>query len=168
MIDQREYEGLARETGAYKDIELDILKEAISAWEKSPGNPYTILEIRDGKVLAGFAVMRREEATDYTFNAQAFCVDPSYLGKGVVDNLLSMLEREARSIAPSAILRFETSTEKEAAFGAGLLSARGYSLIGHIPDFYAAGNDYYMYAKHLHHREPKPEEGAASGEGEKT
>jgi hypothetical protein len=167
MIDLREYEDLARETGAYKDIELDILKEAFSAWEKNPGKPYTILEIRDGKVLAGFAVMRREDATDYTFNAQALCIDPSFLGKGVVESLLAMLEEESRRIAPSAILRFETSTEKEAAFGSGALLANGYSLIGHIPDFYAPGNDYFMYAKHLHLGEPKPGEGEANEEGKK-
>jgi GNAT superfamily N-acetyltransferase len=165
MIDLREYEGLARETGAYKDIELEILKEAFSAWEKNPGKPYTILELRDGKLLAGFAVMRREEATDYSFNVQAFCIDPSYLGKGVAGSLLSMLEDETRRIASSAILRFETSTEKEAAFGAGALSGAGYSLIGHIPDFYARGNDYYMYAKHLHPREPKGEDGSGEGGG---
>jgi GNAT superfamily N-acetyltransferase len=163
MIDLREYEGLARETGAYEDIELDILKEAFSAWEKNPGKPYTILELRDGKVLAGFAVVRRGETTDYTFDAQAFCIDPSYLGKGVAERLLSMLEAETLLLAPSAILRFETSSKKALAFGAGTLPDAGYSLIGHIPDFYTPGNDYFMYAKHLHLRKSKPDEGGPSG-----
>jgi ribosomal protein S18 acetylase RimI-like enzyme len=167
MIDQREYEGLARETGVYKDIELDILKEAFSAWQKNPGNPYTILELRDGKMLAGFLVVRREEATDYTFNVQAFCIDPSYLDKGVAERLVSMLEEETAKLAASAILRFETSTEKEAAFGAGILSSSGYSLIGHIPDFYSKGNDYYMYAKHLRPRERRAGEGGEREEGMK-
>lgn len=161
MIDYQEYEALARETGAYKDIELDILKEALSAWVKKPGSPYTILDLRDGKMLAGFLVLRREDTTEYTFNAQAFCIDPSYLGKGVADKLLAMLEEEILKLAPSAIVRFETSTEKEAAFGSGTLSAKGYSLIGHIPDFYAPANDYFMYAKHLHLRRIKDDEGAA-------
>jgi GNAT superfamily N-acetyltransferase len=169
MIDLREYESLARETGAYEDIELDILKEAFTAWTKNPGNPYTILELRDGKVLAGFAVARRGETTEYSFDAQAFCVDPSYLGKGVAERLLAMLEEETLRLAPSAILRFETSTRKEEAFGAGALSSAGYSLIGHIPDFYAPGNDYFMYAKHLHLRKIKPEEGdPRGGKGEKA
>jgi GNAT superfamily N-acetyltransferase len=166
MIDLREYEGLARETGAYEDIELDILKEAFSAWGKNPGDPYTILELRDGKILAGFAVMRRGETTDYSFDAQAFCVDPSYLGKGVAERLLSMLEEETLRLAPSAILRFETSSKKAGAFGAGTLPGAGYSLIGHIPDFYSPGNDYFMYAKHLHLRRVKSDEGAQSGEKE--
>ena len=77
MIDLRECEVLARETGAFKDIELEILKEAISAWQARPGDPYTIMELRDGKVLAGFALACRETRTDYSFNLRAICVDPS-------------------------------------------------------------------------------------------
>ena len=159
MIDLREYERLARDSGAYEDIKLDILKEAFSAWGKKPGDPYTMLELRDGKLLAGFAVVRRGETTDYSFDAQAFCIDPSYIGKGVAERLLSMLEEETLRLAPSAILRFETSSRKEASFGAGTLAAAGYSLMGHIPDFYAPGNDYFMYAKHLHLRRIKGEGG---------
>jgi GNAT superfamily N-acetyltransferase len=112
--------------------------------------------------------MFREISTDYTFDAQAFCIDPSYLGKGVANRLLEMLEEETLRLAPSAILRFEISTEKEAAFGAGTLSAKGYSLIGHIPDFYSPGNDYFMYAKHLHLQKIKPDQGASNDEGKEA
>jgi GNAT superfamily N-acetyltransferase len=149
MIDLREYENLARETGAYKDIELEILKETITDWQKKPGDPYTILELRDGKFLAGFAVMCRESGTDYTFCVRAFCVEPSYLRKGVASNIIDMLEEEILRLESSAILRFETSSSKEAAIGAGVLADRAYALIGHIPDFYVVRDDYFMYAKHL-------------------
>jgi GNAT superfamily N-acetyltransferase len=150
MIDLREYEDLARETGVYKDIELEILKETITDWQKRPGDPYTILELRDGKLLAGFAVMCRESGTDYTFCVRAFCVDPSYLRKGVASNIIDMLEEEILRLESSAILRFETSSSKEAAIGKGVLAERAYALIGHIPDFYVLRDDYFMYAKHLH------------------
>jgi hypothetical protein len=159
MIDTREYEVLARETGAFKDIELDILKEAFAAWQKKPGDPYTILELRDGRVLAGFAVVCKETTTEFTFDVRAFCVDPSYIGKGVTASILDMLERELLRLEPSAILRIETSTQKEKAIGKGILSERGYALIGHIPDFYEKGEDYYMYAKHLR-RGPKADDRA--------
>jgi hypothetical protein len=150
MIDLREYEDLARESGAYKDIELEILKETMVAWQKKPGDPYTILELRDGKQLAGFAVMCRESGTEYTFCVRAFCVDPSYLGKGVASSIIDMLEEEILRLESSAILRFETSSSKEATIGAGVLAERAYALIGHIPDFYVVKDDYFMYAKHLH------------------
>jgi ribosomal protein S18 acetylase RimI-like enzyme len=149
MIDLREYEGLALETGAFKDIELVILKEAFAAWRLKPGDPYTILEIRDGRVLAGFAVACRQASTDFSFDLRALCVDPAYVGTGVASSLLGMLEEELRNKEASAILRVETSTRKEAAVGTGVLTERGYALMGHIPDFYEAGDDYYMYAKHL-------------------
>ncbi|MGA2547392.1 MAG: GNAT family N-acetyltransferase [Rectinemataceae bacterium] len=150
MIDTAEYEGLAREMGAFKDIELDILKETFSAWQARPGDPYTILELRDGKILAGFAVICRKASTDYSFDLRAICVDPSYIGKGVTAKILGMLEEELLRTEASAILRIEISTIKETAIGKGVLSDRGYSLIGHIPDFYEPGDDYFMYAKHIH------------------
>lgn len=161
MIDLSEYEGLARETGAFKDIELDILKESFAAWQQRPGDPYTVFELRDGKILAGFVVLCREMGTEYTFDIRAICVDPSYIGKGVTSNLVAMAEAEILKSESSAILRFETSRSKEAAIGAGVLSQRGFALIGHIPEFYAPGDDYYMYAKHLH----RGIEGAEGREG---
>ena len=149
MIDTGEYEGLARETGAFKDIELNILKETFSVWRKTPGDPYTLLELRDGKVLAGFTVTCRKASTDHSFDVLAICVDPSYIGKGVTTRILDMLEEELLKTQASAILRIEISTMKETAIGNGVLAGSGYSLIGHIPDFYEAGDDYFMYAKHL-------------------
>jgi hypothetical protein len=160
MIDLREYHELARESGAYTDIELDILDEALAAWGKSPGKPDIMVELRDGKVLAGFALMRREEVTEYTFNVQAICIGPSFIGTGAIEGLLAKLEDEILARADSAILRIETSTAKSASFGAEMLAKAGYSLIGHIPDFYLKGNDYFMYAKHLRAKE---REGGDSG-----
>jgi hypothetical protein len=154
MIDLRECRELARESGAYTDIELEILDEALDDSSSPPagGAPDgagVLVELRDGKVLAGFALARREEVSEYTFNIQAICVGPSYRGTGAPASLLGGLEEEVLRRADSAILRFETSSAKGAAFGSGVLDASGYALIGHIPDFYAQGNDYYMYAKHL-------------------
>jgi hypothetical protein len=149
MIDSREYERLALEMGAFKDIELEILKEAYSSWREKPGEPFTLLEVRDGKVLAGYAIACREASSDYTFDVRALCVEPSYVGKGVTANIIGMLEAELLRMEASAILRIETSTKKEAAVGKGVITEKGYSLIGHIPDFYEPGDDYYMYAKHL-------------------
>jgi ribosomal protein S18 acetylase RimI-like enzyme len=154
MVDIGEYEALARETGVYKDIEIEILKESLSSWEKRPNEPYTVLEIRDGKILAAFLVLLHEEDSDYSYTIQTICVDPSYRETGVVDKLLDGLEIESLKLRPSAILRFELSTEKERALGLGVLESRGYGLIGHIPDFYAKGSDYFMYAKIIHRRNP--------------
>jgi ribosomal protein S18 acetylase RimI-like enzyme len=153
MIDVGEYEQLARESGAYKDIELDILREALLAWEKTPGEPYTLLELRDGKVLAGFAIVARTPNTDYSFDVRAICIEGAYAGKGVSQRLLEMLEGEIEGQGGQAILRFELSSRKVDALGDGLFNQAGYVLLGHIEDFYSEGDDYYMYAKHLDARE---------------
>jgi GNAT superfamily N-acetyltransferase len=149
MIDIREYEQLARETGAYKDIELEILKETLLLWKDRPGDPYTLLELRDGKILAGFVVASRTPNTEFTFDVRDFCIDQAYIGKGVSARLVEMLEEEVGRIARSAIVRVETSRRKEDALGRGTLAEAGYALIGHIPDFYEPGDDYFIFAKHV-------------------
>lgn len=159
MIDIKEYESLARETRAYKDIEIEILKEAFASWEKEPDAPYTFLELRDGRILAAFAAMCREANTDYTFNVQTVCLAPSYLDKGVAEKLIGMIEEKALNIGISAILRFELSSAKRKAFDEGSFENSGYTLIGHIPSFYGPGDDYFMYAKHIHRNMPKGEKG---------
>jgi GNAT superfamily N-acetyltransferase len=160
MTDLREYEDLARETDAYEDIELDILKEAMETSRRKPGDPYTLLEIRDGKILAGFALLCREAGSGHSFEVRSICVDPAYIGKGVAKALLDKLEEKALGGGDSAILRVEISSTKEKAIGEGVLSSGGYALIGHIPNFYSHDNDYFMYAKHLR---PNGEEEKGTG-----
>lgn len=160
MIDIREYGQMARETGAYKDIELDILEEALRTWQARPGDPYTILELRDGKTLAGFAVLSKAVGTDFTFDVRDFCIERAYIGKGVSLRLIEMLEDEVLRMELSAIVRFETSRRKEDAAGRGTFLQAGYTLIGHIADFYDAGDDYFIYAKHI--RREKVEVSAAT------
>jgi GNAT superfamily N-acetyltransferase len=149
MTELGEYQDLARGIGVFKDIELDILEETLRAWKERPGDPHTLLEIRDGRILAGFAVLCREADTDFTFDVRAFCIDRSYLGKGVAERLLSMLEEEVLRIEPVGILRMETSSRKESAIGRDVLGSAGYALIGHIAGFYGEGDDFYMYAKQI-------------------
>jgi GNAT superfamily N-acetyltransferase len=149
MTEIGEYQDLALGIGIFKDIELDILKETLVAWRERPGDPHTLLEIRDGKILAGFAILCRASNTDFTFDVRAFCIDRGYLGKGVAERLLSMVEEEVLRLEGTGILRLETSSRKVTAIGRGALDAAGYALIGHITGFYGESDDFFMYAKHL-------------------
>lgn len=161
MIDIREYEQLAADSGAYKDIELEILKETLLAAEERPGDPFRMVEVRDGRLLAGFAIFCKASNTDFTYDGIALCVDSSYRDKGIGPRLVELLEEELRKLERAPILRFETSRKKEEAMGKGLLPSCGFALIGHIADFYGAGDDYYIYARHL-----GPAEAKARGETE--
>lgn len=149
MMDTKEYETLALQSGAYRDLEIGILKELLGSWRDYPGDPNTLLELRDGKVLAGFAIIARARDTDMTFEIRALCVERVYRQKGVGKRLVEMLEEEALRDRREVLIRVETSRQKEETLGSGIFSSLGYATIGHIPDFYAEGDDYYIYARHV-------------------
>lgn len=164
MMDTKEYESLALQSGAYRDLEIGILKELLSSWREHPGDPNTLLELRDGRVLAGFAIIARSRETDMTFDIRALCVDRVYRPKGVAKRLIEILEEEALRGRRDVLVRIETSRIKEETVGTGVFTEHGYALIGHIPDFYAEGDDYYIYAHHVCPVEPDRKEQAAPEE----
>ncbi|MCX7024709.1 MAG: GNAT family N-acetyltransferase [Spirochaetes bacterium] len=149
MIDLHEYEQLALETGAFLDIELEIQKEALKTWEEKPGQSYFLVEIRDGKLLAGYCLYHRSPNTEFTLDIHSFVVGRDYRGKGVGTRLLDMVEEELAVTMGSAILRIEISRKKEWIIERDFFISNGFEMIGHIPDFYETDNDYYIYAKHI-------------------
>jgi hypothetical protein len=151
-----EYERLALETGAFRDIELEILRESLDNVKARPDGPYSIVEVRDGKMLAGFALLYKDVNTDFTWDVTALCVGSGYRDKGAVAaKLLELVEEKALGNGPSAIVRFETSLRKAESVGRGFLLSAGYALIGHIVDFYEKGDDYFIYARHISRRRPE-------------
>jgi len=155
VTDIRDYIELALDMGAYKDIEIDILKETLIAWTERPGDPCSVVELRDGRVLAGFAVFARTQGTDFTWDVRAFCVDSVYRGKGVGQRLADLIEEEILSSTDHGIIRVELSKKKELAVGEGFLLDRDFTLIGHIKAFYDSEDDYFIYAKHVTIHKPE-------------
>lgn len=147
MINVREYELLTMETSAYRDIELDILKETLAAWKEKPGDPYELIELRDGLILAGFCLFYHSPNTEYTYDVHTFVVGQDYRNKAVGPRLLELLEEQLLTKRSYAVIRIETSRLKEEAIGDGFYSANGFQIIGHIPGFYEEENDYYIYVK---------------------
>ena len=147
MMDTRDYEQLALESGVYKDIELDILIDTLDSWKSRPGSPYSLVEVRDSRDPAGFCLFLRAANTESTFDIHTFLVGRNYRGKGAADKLLELLIEEALSAAPSVMLRIETSSLKESAVESGFYLSRGFETLGHIPNFYGTGNDYWIYAR---------------------
>jgi ribosomal protein S18 acetylase RimI-like enzyme len=147
MINVREYELLTMETGSYRDIELDILRETLNVWKDRPGAPYELIELRDGQVLAGFCLFYRSPNTEYTFDIHTFVVGRDYRSKAVGPRLVELLEERISSQVPYAVMRIETSKIKETAIGNGFFESVGFQTIGHIPGFYEIDNDYYIYVR---------------------
>lgn len=171
MINIREYELLTLETGAFKDIELDILKEALEAWKLNPGNPYELIELRDGRMLAGYCLYYRSPNTEYTYDVHSFVVGRDYRSSAVGQRLLELLEEAILAKERYAVLRVETSRTKEASLGAEFFNMNGFQTIGHIPGFYELDNDYYIYVRAVSRAQKlaadeaarKTADGAASG-----
>jgi GNAT superfamily N-acetyltransferase len=145
---------------------LDLILETLSVWQERPGDPYILLDLRDGRILAGFAIICRTTNTDYTYDLRQFSIDRAYMGKGVAQRLLTIIEEEMLKREDFAILRAETSRKKEDAVGRGLFASTGFSCIGHIVDFYEAGDDFYMFAKYLHKARPEREKPEKDGDAE--
>jgi ribosomal protein S18 acetylase RimI-like enzyme len=159
MTDIRSYLMLARETGAFEDIEIEILREILEAWEKSPEKDYTLIEIRDGHKVAGFAVYGPVPMTDFSYDIYWIVVDHALQGKGVGHQLMGLIESTVLKANEKAILRIETSGKKEYAYQQRFYQSCGYMLIGRIADFYEPGDDFLMYAKHIAEETPKAREG---------
>jgi len=155
MITIREYELLSLETGAYRDIELDILKETLAAWKESPGLPFELIELRDGMVLAGFCLYHKSSNTDCTYDVHTFIVGRDYRNRAVGPRLVELLEERLLETRNYAVIRVETSKVKENAIGDSFFQTSGFQTIGHIPGFYDAENDYYMYVKAVSKIKPK-------------
>ena len=149
MMETRDYEQLALESGVYKDIELDILIDTLDSWKSRPGSPYSLVEVRDSREPAGFCLFQRAPNTETTFDVHTFLVGRDYRGKGAADKLLELLSEEILASLRSAMIRIEVSSMKEAAVEPGFFGSRGFETIGHIPDFYGPGNDYWIYAKQV-------------------
>lgn len=149
MMETRDYEQLALESGVYKDIELDILIDTLDSWKARPGSPYSLVEVRDSREPAGFCLFQRAANTESTFDIHTFLVGRDYRGKGAAEKLLDLLAEEILASVRSAMIRIETSSTKENAVEPRFFTARGFETIGHIPDFYGPGNDYWIYAKQV-------------------
>ncbi len=149
MMETRDYEQLALESGVYKDIELDILIDTLDSWKARPGSPYSLVEVRDSREPAGFCLFQRAANTESTFDVHTFLVGRDYRGKGAAEKLLDLLTEEILASVRSAMVRIETSSLKENAVEPRFFSAHGFETIGHIPDFYGPGNDYWIYAKQV-------------------
>ncbi len=154
MVNISEYELLSIETNAFEDIELDILKESLKVWKENPGNPYELTEMRDGRILAGFCLFYKTMDTEYSFDIHSFVVSSIYRNTALGGSLLSLVLEKISGMVNCGVLRVETSRNKELSVGDGFFQAHGFQLMGHIPDFYKSGNDYYIYVKQICQAEP--------------
>ena len=153
-IKVEEFERIAARTGAFQSVEIDLLHETLASWKTSPGNPYILLEVRDGKTLAAFAIISKTSGRESTYDIRYLVVNRDYQQSRGGSYLLSLIDEELLKRGSYAVIRIESAGNKLQALGAATLEDAGYKLIGHIPNFFGEGNDYYYYIRAIYRPQP--------------
>lgn len=146
-VDMQEFEKVAMHTGAFKGVEIDLLHETLLSWKSSPGDPYTLLELRDGRTLVAFAIISRISSREATYDIRYIVLDIDYRSTEGGRHLLQMLDEDLLSRNSYAVIRFETSGKKLEILGHQTFEELGYRMIGHIPGYYGEKDDYYYLIK---------------------
>ncbi|HEY9055231.1 MAG TPA: GNAT family N-acetyltransferase [Rectinemataceae bacterium] len=154
-LDLQEFERVASRTGAFKGVEIDLLHETLLSWKSSPGDPYTVLELRDGKTLAAFAIIARVAGREATYDIRYLVVDRDYRSSGGGARLLQMLDEDLLKRNSFAVIRYETSTIKVGNMGPNRFEEAGYKVVGHIPGYYGETDDYFYLMKTIYRNPPK-------------
>lgn len=154
LIDMREFELVATHTGVFKGVEIDLLHETLLSWKSSPGDPYTVLELRDGKILVAFAIISKINGRQSTFDIRYIVVDRDYRSTECSSHLLQLLDEDLLGKNSYAVIRLETSGKKLENLRPEAFQESGYKMIGHIPGYYGEGDDYYYFIKTVYRDTP--------------
>jgi ribosomal protein S18 acetylase RimI-like enzyme len=154
-IDMQEFERVASNTGAFKGVEIDLLHETLLSWKSSPGDPYTVLELRDGKILVAFAIIGRINGRESTYDIRYIVLDRDYRSTEAGKHLLELLDEDLLSRNSFAVIRLETSSKKLTNLKPETFHGAGYKMIGHIPGYYGAEDDYFYLIKTVYRNPPK-------------
>jgi ribosomal protein S18 acetylase RimI-like enzyme len=139
----------------FNGVEIDLLHETLLSWQSSPGDPYTVLELRDGKTLAAFAIIGKISGRESTFDIRYIVLDRDYRSSEVGRRLLEMIDVDLLKKGSYAVIRLETSTSKAGNAGAACYEEGGYKVIGHIVGYYGEYDDYYYLMKTIYRNPPK-------------
>lgn len=150
----KEYETITSHSNAFKGVEIDLMIEILKDWKQSPGEPYTLLELRDGKTLVAFALIHRVAGRNFTFDIRFIVLDPDYRSSTAIQHLFDMIDAELLKKIPFAVIRIEISSVKKNSLGEQALENAGYSLIGHIPTYYGENDDFFLYIKAIFRNPP--------------
>ncbi|MDP2791674.1 MAG: hypothetical protein Q8O15_07970 [Rectinemataceae bacterium] len=154
LIDMREFELVASQSGVFKGVEIDLLHETLLSWKGSPGEPYTVLELRDGKILVAFAIISKINGRQSTFDIRYIVVDRDYHSTECGSHLLQLLDEDLLAKNSYAVIRLETSGKKLENLRPEAFQESGYKMIGHIPGYYGEGDDYFYLIKTVYRNTP--------------
>ena len=138
---------LARETDAFKSIEIEALQEVLDdyyATKAAAGHRAVAIE-RDGRVL-GFAYFAESAMTDRTWSLWWIVVERATQARGLVGELLRYVESVVKSLTGRQLL-IETSSLPRYEPTRHFYLKYGYSPAAVVKDFCADGDDLVDFAK---------------------
>lgn len=147
MLPLAEYSGLAEKTGFFRPVEIDILKEVITDYQKAPGKDYFFFEEKGKELISGFVIFGRTPLTDFSWDIYWIAVGKDSQGKGVGRRLLKRVEDFILADNEKAVIRIETSGKEQYDSTRNFYDRTGFKEAGKIPDFYAEGDSLLNYYK---------------------
>ncbi|WP_159089134.1 GNAT family N-acetyltransferase [Tateyamaria sp. Alg231-49] len=96
-----------------------------------------------GGALVGFAMAQPEPMTDCTWNLRAIAVSPELHGGGAGSVLLSAME----AAMSARLIVIDTTQLPEQDRARQFYTARGYTHVSTIPEFFGAGEDKVTFVK---------------------
>lgn len=155
-VDMQEFERTAKTTGVFSGVEIDLLHETLLSWKSSPGDPYTVLELRDGRTLVAYAIISVVNGRESTYDIRYTVIDRDYRSSAGGQRLLELIDEHILARHSYGVIRLETSGRKLCGLGAGTFEQSGYKQIGHIAGYYGENDDYYYFVKTVYRQPPKP------------
>jgi ribosomal protein S18 acetylase RimI-like enzyme len=145
--DRSRIEEITRWVGLFRQDEipvaLEVFDEAVRAG--AADGPYRMLGAESGGRLVGWICWGPTPCTIATYDLYWMAVDSGNQGGGIGTALLQEMERSLAGIARLIVI--ETAGRPDYAATRAFYSARGYSPVATIPDFYAPGDDQVVFVK---------------------
>ncbi len=156
VVDMQEFERTAKTSGVFSGVEIDLLHETLLSWKSSPGDPYTVLELRDGRALVAYAIISKVNGRESTYDIRYTVIDRDYRSSSGGRRLLELIDEHILAQHSYGVIRLESSGKKLLGLGSGSFEQSGYRQIGHIAGYYGETDDYYYFVKTVYRQPPKP------------
>jgi len=136
-------------TPQFMPAEVLVAEELIDSYLKdSFGSGYHIFVAEIDSTVVGYICYGPTPLTEGTWDIYWMAVAKENQGRGIGRNLLNFAENGMRE-AHGRLALIETSSKPEYERTRRFHHSQGYELIGHIPDFYAPGDDKLIFRKRL-------------------
>jgi ribosomal protein S18 acetylase RimI-like enzyme len=145
--DKETYIKIAENTGVFRPVEINCLREIIDDYERRPAVDYFLIDERIDGRICGFVILGTTPLTDFSWDIYWLVVDKECHRKGVGRRLLAKLETFVLEKGKKAVLRIETSSKKEYAAAHGFYERTGFAKVGMIPHFYTENDNLLIFCK---------------------